>query len=315
MHPARRMRKEMVMKKGGGVKAGFTLVELLVVIAIIAILIAILLPVVVRAKQQAMQMQCASNLRQLGGAMTLYTQQFRFFPMMEFQDPDAPPEAGWGIGWPPLLRKMLRGKQDLFYCPAQDPKCKWTSDAPGPVVYATEFHTKFGYEIGERILFLGYAGFEDVKRSSGTFFSYGCNRTGVSWRNGIPPLPYPRGFSMGMGWFFWYPDDTTTGWQRGYHPQKDTDVHSPSEFIVMGDTTADGWMDFYVRPAERPPGPLPPINSAPARIHRGGANILFADGHVKWYPRKELLVITPPIPQESNKHRMWNYDNEPSAVP
>ncbi|MFW6039363.1 MAG: type II secretion system protein [bacterium] len=54
----------------------FTLVELLVVISIIALLIAILLPALRAARRTAVQIQCASTIRQLGLTTHLYANDY-----------------------------------------------------------------------------------------------------------------------------------------------------------------------------------------------------------------------------------------------
>src|SRR3954447_20263117 len=58
-------------------RRAFTLIELLVVIGIIATLIGILMPALSAVKREGNKTVCASNLKQIGNAFVLYTQQYK----------------------------------------------------------------------------------------------------------------------------------------------------------------------------------------------------------------------------------------------
>lgn len=89
--------------------AGFTLLELLVVITIMAILMGILMPVFAGVIEQARQTTCLSNLRQIARAQTLYTDDWdERFPHWYFPASARPEPHGNYAYWTEYFRPYLR---------------------------------------------------------------------------------------------------------------------------------------------------------------------------------------------------------------
>jgi prepilin-type N-terminal cleavage/methylation domain-containing protein len=67
-------------RRGEGCRDGFTMVELLIVIAILGILMAILLPAIGAVKESARMASCQNNMRQLGQGLQAYESRHNAFP-------------------------------------------------------------------------------------------------------------------------------------------------------------------------------------------------------------------------------------------
>lgn len=112
---------------------GFTLVELLVVMAILAILSALLLPVLAQAREKARQTACASNLRQLAMAFLMYTSDY------DGMYPCSQNSYFWmGRYWMPVVDPYVKNSQ-IYGC-LSDPRAgqfNYTSFAYSQCFYHT----------------------------------------------------------------------------------------------------------------------------------------------------------------------------------
>ncbi|RYG48527.1 prepilin-type N-terminal cleavage/methylation domain-containing protein [bacterium] len=95
------------------IRKAFTLIELLVVIAIIAILAAILFPVFAQAKAAAKKTASLSNLKQIGLAWTMYSDDYDGTLMREKIGTEADPKVFWW--WGSFDGSLLREQEGLLY--------------------------------------------------------------------------------------------------------------------------------------------------------------------------------------------------------
>ncbi|MHC4444443.1 MAG: type II secretion system protein [Planctomycetota bacterium] len=117
---------------------GFTLIEILVVVAIIALLMAILIPSLSRAKEQAKQSVCLSNLHQHGLAFTAFAANHKGYLPIAARFKYALAEGeyylkpGGSRDWVQvnggaLYPRYIGKNPELFYCPSNR-----DADADGP---------------------------------------------------------------------------------------------------------------------------------------------------------------------------------------
>ncbi len=217
------------------VTRGFTLIELLVVIAIIAILAAILFPVFAQARESARATSCLSNVKQIGTAVYMYTQDYdEQYPHCDYSLPAGSgsplnPQASGVFAtrvnhykWESWLLPYIKNVQIMF-CPSR-PKDEQAWAVNGEIKNGYALHlavTGASNGLVDRPSYLG-GGLAGLQTPAETFiimelwnqvsYSYGISATNVlypaalreSWEPYLKPggaidkksVPHKEGFNF-----------------------------------------------------------------------------------------------------------------------
>ncbi len=240
---------------------GFTLLELLVVIAVISILAALLLPVLGKSKQKAWQTACSNNVRQLQLGWIMYASDYN----------DYLPHNSCGVGAGQTLENpgWVAGNMWL------------NSDAGQDVDIAESTNTDL--LVGNQ-----YAPFGSIGGYVKNPAVYHCpaDQSTVTIDGEI--LPRVRSVSMNN-----YMGAQELPGFRFFMKMQEITAPGPSDAWVFMDEREDSINDglFAVDAAARYA-----IIDYPASYHNGGACISFADGHADYHKWVEPTTNPPLVP-------------------
>ena len=116
-------------------RTGFTLVEILVVIAIIGVLAALLFAVFSRAREKGRSASCQNNLRQIAIAMQQYVgdNDGAFPPIFSVINED--PDNFKSLDWDGMINPYIKSRA-IFYCPTNKAESSWVYTGGNVAGYA-----------------------------------------------------------------------------------------------------------------------------------------------------------------------------------
>lgn len=255
------------MKKRGG----FTLIEILVVVAILSLLAAILFPVFARARENARRTSCASNLKQIGLGILQYAQDYDEVMVPSYLDGSCYANAGFSyptnsgtcsgnpvsgnLRWMDLIFPYVKSEA-LFNCPSVGEDASFDK-------YKFASGDDWG-NYAANAAYLGKTGtdrlnppFSEYRESpAGTFVRYGPIRLAMLQAPSATVMVMDSRRAAPQPWrMFW--DDINASFGTPTLRDIGVDAFDPGNRTLVGSSTAI---------SER---------------HLSTLNVLWADGHVK----------------------------------
>ncbi len=248
---------------------GFTVIELLVVVAIIAILAAILFPVLKQARDVAKRTACMSNMHQIATAMRLYLidTDEKWFPCSYYEEagPEFAPQKVW-LGYDNNNGPLVEGFYGRSNASAQN--------RPRPGIIEP------------------YINSLEIKRCPAMPNSWQTSYA-LNWFSTIWPSAYYATNPAAEGKEFGPASKTVLTASDGSmvgEGAMDSEIEEPSMTVVLWEHDARApvcnWLQGYDW-FEAPPDD-PTLRGHFHFLHHSGTNTIWADTHAKWMQYRQL---------------------------
>lgn len=277
---------------------GFTLIEILVVVAIIALLVAILMPTLGKAREQGKRAVCAGNFMNIGKAWHMYAHD------MDGYFPPSWSGGSWNIIFDFTKFHFDRRKQggDIFMCPTYEGVIN--ADNGRPTGWNNMQRSTQGNRLGQSIerewVITGYSFWTNIicdpyKRENDGRISLNC------WL----PIREATALTEGPDGPGSWAEALVDGWSSGFRllpwMNKSTDMSarvrkeygstewmtrkfSPSQARMAWDQVSFSRVDYG-------PTGFSPKNVRHYRDGPTGANVLYGDGHIQWRRFEEMHEV------------------------